>query len=145
VLPAAGCLLLVYRFARVEWGIWEALWICLSLVTSIEFFVLSRAVIFDMSLTPFITWALISIYAAQQRSHSKSRDLYWLSMYVALSTATLVKGLLGISGKGGCYGQLLPGRTRIRPDTRIFSPRAVPRLSVSIGHYWYLFKRLTPV
>jgi len=27
---------------------------------------------------------------------------------------------------------------------RIFSPRSVPGLSVTIGHYWYLFKRLTP-
>jgi hypothetical protein len=29
------------------------------------------------------------------------------------------------------------------PDTRIFSPRVVPRLSVTIDHYWYLFKRFT--
>ena len=30
-------------------------------------------------------------------------------------------------------------------DTRIFSPLAVPRLCVTIGRYWYLFKRLTVV
>ena len=29
------------------------------------------------------------------------------------------------------------------PDTRIFSPLAVPGLWVTIGRYWYLFKRLT--
>ena len=29
------------------------------------------------------------------------------------------------------------------PDTRIFSPLAVARLCVTIGRYWYLFKRLT--
>ena len=29
--------------------------------------------------------------------------------------------------------------------TRIFSPHAVPRLCVTIGRYWYLFKRLTVV
>jgi hypothetical protein len=29
------------------------------------------------------------------------------------------------------------------PDTRIFSPLAVARLYVTIGRYWYLFKRLT--
>jgi hypothetical protein len=28
-------------------------------------------------------------------------------------------------------------------DTRIFSPLAVSRLCVTIGRYWYLFKRLT--
>src|SRR5262245_57137429 len=32
---------------------------------------------------------------------------------------------------------------RTRPDTRIFSPLAVPGLCVTIGRYWYLFKRLT--
>ena len=30
-------------------------------------------------------------------------------------------------------------------DTRIFSPLTVARLSVTIGRYWYLFKRLPPV
>jgi len=30
-------------------------------------------------------------------------------------------------------------------DTRIFSPLTVPRLCDTIGRYWYLFKRLTPV
>jgi hypothetical protein len=29
------------------------------------------------------------------------------------------------------------------PDTRIFSPLAVAGLCVTIGRYWYLFKRLT--
>src|SRR5262245_36932827 len=29
------------------------------------------------------------------------------------------------------------------PDTRIFSPLAVPGLCVTIGRYWHLFKRLT--
>jgi len=31
------------------------------------------------------------------------------------------------------------------PATRIFSPLAVAGLCVTIGHYWYLFKRLTAV
>jgi hypothetical protein len=30
-------------------------------------------------------------------------------------------------------------------DTRISSPHAIARLCVTIGRYWYLFKRLTPV
>ena len=32
-----------------------------------------------------------------------------------------------------------------RNDTRIFSPHTVPRLCVTIGRYWYLFKRLMAV
>jgi hypothetical protein len=39
------------------------------------------------------------------------------------------------------YGQ---GRNRT-PDTRIFSPLTVSGLCVTIGRYWYLFKRLTPL
>jgi hypothetical protein len=31
------------------------------------------------------------------------------------------------------------------PDTRIFSPLLIAGLSVAIGRYWYLFKRLTAV
>jgi hypothetical protein len=30
-----------------------------------------------------------------------------------------------------------------QPDTRIFSPHAVPTPCVTSGRYWYLFKRLT--
>ena len=36
------------------------------------------------------------------------------------------------------------GRSRTA-DTRIFSPLPVPGLCVTIGRYWYLFKRLTAV
>lgn len=96
-LAAIGCLFLVYRFARRQWGAWEALWSCLALVTSIEFLILSRSVILDMTLTLFTTWALMSFYAAQQSIQSKPKaNFYWLSMYAAMGAATLVKGLLGV-------------------------------------------------
>src|SRR5262249_44940819 len=48
---------------------------------------------------------------------------------------------------GGC----LPKRPNVArykiklPDTRIFSPVAVPRLCDTIGRYLHLFNRLTPV
>jgi len=95
-LSAMGCLFLVYRFARIKWGMWEALWSCLILVTSVEFLVLSRIVIFDMTLTLFITWTLMSFYAAQKAGQSTSRNVHWLTMYAAMGVATLVKGLLGV-------------------------------------------------
>jgi 4-amino-4-deoxy-L-arabinose transferase-like glycosyltransferase len=96
VISAIGCLVLVYRFARKQWGMWEALWSCLVLVTSVEFLVLSRIVIFDMTLTLFIAWALVSFYAAQEAGRSTSGNLHWLTMYAAIGAATLVKGLLGV-------------------------------------------------
>ncbi len=50
-----------------------------------------------------------------------------------------------IGGVGG-FAQQSAGCTQMNlSGTRIFSPRAVPGLSVTIGRYWYLFKRLTPV
>jgi 4-amino-4-deoxy-L-arabinose transferase-like glycosyltransferase len=95
VLSALGCLLLVYRFARTEWSMREALWSCLALATSVEFFVLSRIVIFDMPLTLFVSWALLSFYAAQKVPESRSANRDWFMMYAAMGAATLVKGLVG--------------------------------------------------
>src|SRR5262247_1705055 len=40
---------------------------------------------------------------------------------------------------------MLITRTRGQIDTRIFSPLAVAGLCVTIGRYWYLFKRLTAI
>jgi 4-amino-4-deoxy-L-arabinose transferase-like glycosyltransferase len=100
VLSAVGCLFLVYRFARTEWGMWEALWSCLILVTSVEFLVLSRIVIFDMLLTLFTTWALLSFYAAQKTDRSRWTNVHWSMMYIAVGAATLVKGLVGLAIPG---------------------------------------------
>jgi 4-amino-4-deoxy-L-arabinose transferase-like glycosyltransferase len=93
VLAALGCIFLVYRFARLQWGLREALWSCLVLLTSIEFFVLSRLVIFDMALTFFITLALFLFYrAAWGGGDGRSQKFYGLAMYVAMGAGSLVKG-----------------------------------------------------
>ena len=134
VLSAIGCLFLVYRFARIQWGIWEALWSCLVLVTSVEFLALSRTVIFDMPLTLFIAWALMSFYAAQKADRSTSRNLHWLTMYAAMGAATLVKGLLGVIIPGMvifCYLLFsrkwsLLSRMRIVPGAIVFMAIVVP-------------------
>jgi 4-amino-4-deoxy-L-arabinose transferase-like glycosyltransferase len=47
-LAALGCLLLVYQFARRHWGARTALWSCLVLATSVEFFFFARLVILDV-------------------------------------------------------------------------------------------------
>jgi Dolichyl-phosphate-mannose-protein mannosyltransferase len=60
VLAALSCFALVYRFALIRWGPWEALWSGLILISGVDFFILSRIVIFDMSLTFCITLALYS-------------------------------------------------------------------------------------
>ena len=93
---AIGCLFLVYRFTRQWRGPWEALWAVVILLTSVEFFVLARIVISDMTLTFFLTLALYSFYSAVHAENEKSRRLYCLLLYGALGAGTLTKGLIGV-------------------------------------------------
>jgi 4-amino-4-deoxy-L-arabinose transferase-like glycosyltransferase len=96
-LAGAGCVILVFLFARRFFGYWEALWSGLILVTNIEFFLLSRIVIFDMTLTLFITLSLFSFFWALHEENSRSRRLFLILMYASLSVATLVKGPIGVA------------------------------------------------
>src|SRR5262245_34735467 len=95
-LSALGCLFLVYRFARQRWGFWEARWSALILLTSVEFFLLSRVVLADMPLTFCITLALFSFYSALHAEDEKAKKLHCWFMYGALGVGTLIKGLIGL-------------------------------------------------
>jgi 4-amino-4-deoxy-L-arabinose transferase-like glycosyltransferase len=95
-LAALGCVGLVYYFARAYWGRRQALWSALILLTSTEFFILARVVIFDMPLTFFLTLALGAFYDAGHSENTHRRRLMCLLMYGALGAATLIKGLIGI-------------------------------------------------
>lgn len=91
-LAALGCAVLVFRFARDQWGKWEALWSTLILATSLEFALLSRFVIFDMTLAFFITLSLFSFYSASETDNPRGRKIHCLAMYGAAGLGTLVKG-----------------------------------------------------
>ena len=95
-LAAFGCFALVYRFARIRWGPWEALWSGLILISGMEFFILSRVVIFDMSLTFCIALALYSFYEAAHADEPMRRRIYCLLLYGAFAAGTLIKGLVGL-------------------------------------------------
>jgi 4-amino-4-deoxy-L-arabinose transferase-like glycosyltransferase len=95
-LAALGCLVLVYFFTRVRRGRWTALWSTLILLTNIEFFSLARIVIFDMSLTFFLTLALCAFYEAAHTEDARRRRIICLVMYVAFGAGTLLKGLIGV-------------------------------------------------
>lgn len=95
-LAALGCIVLVYRFARRQWGVWEALWSALILVTSLEFALFSRFVIFDMTLTLFITSSLFSFYAVTQTDHPRFGKIHCSLMYAAMAIGTLVKGPIAL-------------------------------------------------
>jgi len=95
-LAAFGCLSVTYALARAMFGRWAALWSALVLLTSIEFFALSRIVILDMLLTFFFSFALCAFFLGQREVAAGKSRLYFLLMYVAMGAATLVKGPIGI-------------------------------------------------
>jgi 4-amino-4-deoxy-L-arabinose transferase-like glycosyltransferase len=95
-LAGLGCVILVYLFARRQWGIREALWSGLVLVTSLGFFVFARVVIFDMSLTFFLTLALVSFYAAARVQEPRSGLVHSSVMFAALGAGTLIKGAVAV-------------------------------------------------
>src|SRR2546430_7432413 len=95
-LAGLGCIFLVYRFARLQWGLQEGLWSSLVLITSLEFFLFSRIVIFDMTLTLFISLALFSFYAVTQTDDPRAGKRHCLLMYAAMGAGTLVKGSIAL-------------------------------------------------
>jgi 4-amino-4-deoxy-L-arabinose transferase-like glycosyltransferase len=95
-LAALGCLVLVYRFCRKWFSVSRALWSVLILASSVEFFLLSRVVIFDMTLTFCISLALFSFYAATQAEDERSRKHDCFIMYAAMGAGSLIKGPIGL-------------------------------------------------
>jgi 4-amino-4-deoxy-L-arabinose transferase-like glycosyltransferase len=96
LLASLGCLALIFRFCRKAFGIVPALWTLVILVTSLEFFLLSRIVIFDMALTFCITLALFSFYEAAQAADQRSRRQRCLIMYAAMAVGSLIKGPIAL-------------------------------------------------
>ena len=95
-LAAFGCIVMVYFFVRRWWGEWEARWSVLVLATSAGYFVFSRLVIFDMTLTAFIMLALSAFYQATHEPDSTGSWTTCAILYGALGAATLTKGLVGL-------------------------------------------------
>jgi 4-amino-4-deoxy-L-arabinose transferase-like glycosyltransferase len=95
VLAALCCLSLTYIVARSIFERWAALWSVLILVTSIEFFALSRVVILDMVLTFLITLSLACFWFGHLATGPRRKFLVLL-MYAFLGAATLVKGPIGL-------------------------------------------------
>lgn len=93
-LAALGCVLLIYNLSGTSLGVWQKLWSSLVLLTSPAFFAFSRATIFDMTLTFFITLALWGFYRGKNADGKPKRG-YFLVMYGAMGCATLVKGPIG--------------------------------------------------
>jgi len=137
LLSALGCVFLIYRFSRVYWGRWVALWSALILVTSVEFFILARTVIFDMPLTFCETVALLAFYEAEQSENRRRRAALCLAMYLALGAGTLIKGLVALVIPGTVFFLFILLRRRWQILRRIYLiPGAGVFLAVVLP--WYL-------
>ena len=85
------CLSVTYALARAMFGRWAALWSALVLLTSIEFFALSRILILDMLLTFFFSLALYAFFLGQREVVAGKSRRYFSLMYVALGARPLLK------------------------------------------------------
>jgi 4-amino-4-deoxy-L-arabinose transferase-like glycosyltransferase len=95
-LAGLGSVILVYLFARKFLGLWEGLWSGLILLTSLQFFALSRIVLFDMPLTFFITLSLCCFYWGMNCADRRKKQVFYLAMYAAMGVAMLIKGPIGV-------------------------------------------------
>jgi hypothetical protein len=95
-LAGLGSVVLIYLFARKSLGLWEAAWSSLILASSVQFYALSRIVIFDMPLNFFVTLSLCSFYWAADTDHGFKKKVFYLLMYAAMGGATLIKGPIGL-------------------------------------------------
>jgi 4-amino-4-deoxy-L-arabinose transferase-like glycosyltransferase len=94
-LAGLACVILVCLFAKQFLGSNASLWSGVMLVSSAEFFLLSRIVILDMTLTLFFTLSLFAFYWAHKALEQKKKRLFYLLMYAAIAVATLIKGPIG--------------------------------------------------
>ena len=98
-LPAAllglGCVLITYWLARKMFAPVAAFLSALVLATSVEFIVLSRAVVHDISLAFFVTLALTLFFVGFK--NERRRKPAFLFGYATLGLAVLAKGPVGVA------------------------------------------------
>ncbi|MCP4627270.1 MAG: glycosyltransferase family 39 protein [bacterium] len=115
-LPAAllgmGCVFITYLLGRRIFGPTAAFLSSLVLASSVEFFVLSRTVVHDISLAFFITLALTLFYLGYE--NEKHRKPYFLVGYAAMGLSVLAKGPVGILLPAAIIGLFLILKKQLR-------------------------------
>lgn len=100
-LAGLTCMALIYWFARALLGPGDALWSGLILVTSAEYFGLSRIAHSETVLVLFMVLSLCCFYSALSAERTKtSRALRFSMMYLGMGIATLIKGPVGMALPG---------------------------------------------
>lgn len=93
-LASLATLGLCWLWARSEDGEKVAARTVLVLVTSLEFWFLSRLVLTDMFLTASVTAALACAWQSRARS---AAEPWWLGFWLALAASVLIKGPIGLA------------------------------------------------
>jgi len=98
-LPAAvlgsGCVIITYLLGKKLYNPSIGFLGAVILATSVEFIILSRTVVHDISLVFFITFALYLFYIGYKDNRHRKRNL--LLFYGALGFAVLAKGPVGLA------------------------------------------------
>lgn len=143
-LAAVGCVLVVFLFARRFFGFWEALWSSLTLVTSLEFFLLARIVIFDMTLTFFTTLTLGAFFCALHETHNRRRTALLAAMYVSSAAATLVKGPIGVALPGMVAFLYLIGTRQLSQVRKLGLAFGIPLFLVLVTPWYFEIEQRNP-
>jgi len=143
-LAAAGCVLLIFLFARRFCGFWEGLWSGVVLATSLEFYILGRTVIFDMTLSFFITLALFSFISVLHEDKIWLRRSWLGLMYVSLGIATLVKGPIGVALPGTVVFVYLLISRKLSLLSRLELHIGIPLFLFIVAPWYYEVERFNP-
>ena len=102
---ATGCVLITYLMGRRLADTSTGLLGGVILATALEFVVLGRTIVHDISLAFFVTLALFLFYLGYETPRHRKRNL--LFSYAAMGLATLAKGPLGLVLPGMVIGTFL--------------------------------------
>lgn len=91
-LSALGGIALIWLMARDLWGNRAGIVASLSLITSIEYFILARTVDINMTLTLFITATMVFFWLG----HKQGKGTYYLLAWACAGLAVLTKGPIGV-------------------------------------------------
>ena len=135
-LMALGLVLATYFLGRRLSDSRTALWGGIILATCFECTVLARTVVHDISLSFFITLALLLFYAGFQ--DERHRKWYYLGCYAAAGFAALAKGPLGLLLPGMIIGTYVLVRRRFRETFREANLLIGLAVVLLIAAPWYI-------
>ena len=91
-----GTLVFTYLLARKMFGRNSALWSCMVLALSLEFFAITHKSLVDSSLVFFVTGTVYWLYSALTAEKDKKK-IYYTLCYILATGAFFTKGFLGLA------------------------------------------------